>query len=334
MKPHSSTSNSDRRVVLRFLARGAVLAALVCAGQIAIYWWRWPGDTPPPVLALERIQDEGTDVLFLGDSTVFTSREDDSDHSSIPEMLRRAAPDLRIEDICDAAFNLTLYEGIAHYVEDAETPVATVVFPINMRLVGPQHERLPYRYVDKELLFLRHRSFLFRIAYRPLASFKAFTFRSVTVEDFQQLPVLDGTADLGPVGEFNPQYEIHIGEEQRTRLVTFFYMYSLTSESQALAEFGRSLDALHRAGIRALPYITPLDVEAGEQYLGARFRTRIRENVAYFKNAAEARGVQLLDLSEALPGSCFIRGSYPDEHLRDTGRKAVADRLAEALRQQ
>lgn len=333
MKPHSSTSNSDRRAVLEFLARCGVLAALVCGGQVAVYWWRWPGDVPPPVLALERIQRTGADVLFLGDSTVFTTRKDDSDRSSIPEMLRRAAPDIRIEDVCDAAFNLTLYEGIAHYVEETETPIATVVFPINMRLMGPQHERLPYRYVDKELLFLRHRSLPFRVAYRPLASFKTFTFRSVTVEDFRQLPVLDGTASLGPLGEFNPQYEIHIGEEQRARLVTFFYMYSLTTESQALAEFGRSLDALNRAGIRALPYITPLDMETGAQYLGSRFRTRIRENVAYFKNAAEARGVQLLDLSEALPGSWFIRGSYPDEHLRDTGRQAVADRLAEALRQ-
>ena len=320
--------------MLRFLARCVVLAALVCAGQVAVYWLRWPGDIPPPVLALNRLRGQDVEVLFMGDSTVFTTRKDDSNFSSIPDMLQRELPNVHVAHIYDAAYSLTLYEAMAAYLADTKASVDTVVFPVNMRLVAPQLEILPHRYFDKELLFLRHDSFLFRVAYRPLASFKTFTFRPVLVEDFQQLHVLDGTTDLGPVGEFNPQYEIHISEEQRARLVTFFYMYSLTPESQALSEFGRMLDALNRAGIRALPYVTPLDIETGEHYLGDRFRVRIRENVALFKEAAEARGVQLLDLSAALPDASFIRSSYPDEHLRDIGRQAVAERLAEALRQQ
>ncbi|MCC6489001.1 MAG: hypothetical protein IT364_15990 [Candidatus Hydrogenedentes bacterium] len=332
MKPHSSTSSSDRRAGLRFFARCAVLIALVCAGQMAIYWLEWPGDIPPAVLKIMELRDDPADVLFLGDSTMATGKGD-ADLSSTPEMLQRAAPDLRVVHVYDGGCNLTFYEAVAAYLEEKDVPVGTVVFPINMRLVAPQLETLPYRYFDKELLFLRHDYVLFHVAYRPLASFKAFTFRPVLTEDFQKLPVLDGFANLGPVGSYQPHAEARTTEEQRARLVTFFYMYSLTPESQTLVEFGRALDALNRAGIRALPYVTPLDMETGEHYLGDRFRARARENIAHFKQAAAARGVQLLDMSEALPGTCFIRGSHPDEHLRDTGRQAVADRLAEALRQ-
>lgn len=332
MKPHSSTSNSDRRAALGLLMRGAVLAALVCAGQVAIYWWEWPGDIPPAVLKIMDLRNDSADVLFLGDSTM-ASGKGDTDLSSTPEMLQRAAPDLRVVHVYDGGYNLTFYEAVAAYLEEKDVPVRTVVFPINMRLVAPQLETLPYRYFDKELLFLRHDSFLFHVAYRPLASFKTFTFRPVFSEEFQKLPVLDGDTNLGPASGYQPHAEARTTEEQRARLVTFFYMYSLTQESQALVEFGRTLDVLNRAGIRALPYVTPLDMETGEHYLGERFRTRARENIALFKAAADARGVHVLDLSEALPGTCFIRGSHPDEHLRDTGRQAVADRLAEALRQ-
>ncbi|MCC6694640.1 MAG: hypothetical protein IT365_03315 [Candidatus Hydrogenedentes bacterium] len=332
MNPASSTSSSKAETARAYLTRCCVLALIVGVGQVVVCWWRWPGEIPPVVLELHELRSQPADVLYLGDSTLMPSRTERC-FDRTPAMLQRAMPDVSVVPMVDWGCNLTYFSAVAACLEESKIPVGTVVFPINMRMVAPQLDNSPYRYFDKETVFLENDYLLFQFAYRPLASFKTFPNHCTRHRDFWALPVMDGEKNLGPAGNYRQWNEARVPEEYRPRLVMFFYMYSLTPDSHAVVEFGRLLDILNRAGIRALPYVTPLDMETGEKYFGDRFRQRIRENIGFFKEAAETRGVQLLDLSECLSGSYFVRGSIPDEHMYAAGREVVAERLAEALRQ-
>ncbi|MEZ4725703.1 MAG: hypothetical protein R3E79_01055 [Caldilineaceae bacterium] len=66
---------------------------------------------------------------------------------------------------------------------------------------------------------------------------------------------------------------------------------------------------LSRHDIEVIFYITPVNVELGDVYIGDTFRHQFAENVAVIQEQLAAQGVDLLDLSfdlaaAAIPNTC------------------------------
>jgi hypothetical protein len=82
--------------------------------------------------------------------------------------------------------------------------------------------------------------------------------------------------------------------------------------------------------VRPIVYVTPLDVESGQQAVGPDLVTQVQKNVEVIRKTLEPEGVPLLDLSGSLAARDFdwFRQKTPNEHLKQSGRLLVAEKLA------
>lgn len=331
--PSSRHGNGTRRGA-SWSALGLRLGVIcLVAGLIQLAVGAFSVDEHVPV-AIQRLDDaiaSRADVVFFGDSTVFFTHPEDADKSSIPTFLQGLTDELSVVAVYSAAFDPQLYADFAQYMRKHGAVNRFVVFPINLRLYAPQLNTYHYRYFDKERLFLKNDSVIFRWLYGPLSTFKTFNFRSVSEKDFAMAPVLDGEKNLGPVGIFNPLREIEVDDTQRARIITFFFMYSLKPDDPAPQALKRMVKQLAAAGITAVPYFTPVDMASCREALGSQFDTRIEENLAVLRGLLEELEVDYLDLSSSLGPEFFAWTHYPNDHLKDSGRKYVAERIFEHL---
>ena len=78
--------------------------------------------------------------------------------------------------------------------------------------------------------------------------------------------------------------------------------------------------------MKALIYITPVDVQSGEQFWPGVFESRVRGNIETILAVAEEEGAEILDLAfSASPGDFnWRKDPYPNEHLNYEGGRALA----------
>src|SRR5439155_15030985 len=108
------------------------------------------------------------------------------------------------------------------------------------------------------------------------------------------------------------------------------YLQDLPRDHRKIRSMISIVRRCRSAGIRPFFYVTPVDVETGSGLLGAGFRETVARHVSILRDALAGEGAPLLDLSAELGSSAFSWRSEeaPNEHLVDSGRTYVADRVA------
>lgn len=316
-----------------FIAKLALLAAILAALQLAFGVASGYKDTPTPVRLCDAYLEEGRDVIYLGESTLYTFDPADKDQAPINEMLQRLLPELRIGCVAHDAYHMELYDAFATYLAGKPHPPRLVIVPINLGTVSPYWDRRPEYQFERLKLFLRHDNALFRAFYRPLAVFHVLNLTPHSQREFDHTLVYDGDTPVGLMSTFtSPAYRTFSEQHMRDQLV-LRYMYRVPPDHPKLLAMTRLARTLEKAGVQVLFYLTPIDYETGDQYLGPRFSERIRENAALFTTKLDEAGQKPLDLTFNLGAGQFHWGSlYPNEHLNESGRRYVAEQLAQTVR--
>ena len=185
MRLRSSTSSSSSG--LRFSLRCVVFAVAIAMSYGGLYLVYPTHDTPPAVDLFRRHVDEGAEVLYFGDSTLFYGAVDDTDHATTPTMLQRHLPDLDVRGVYDVAYSVKVFAMYAQALVRDPGSVKTVVFPLNLRLMAPQVGRHGRQFKNGRR-FLRYSGPWFRLVHRPLRAFRAF---EASAQEFGQ-PIAAG----------------------------------------------------------------------------------------------------------------------------------------------
>lgn len=273
-------------------------------------------------------------VFFLGDSTSFFIWPSDTDRRTIPEMLAAIRPDLRICAATGGRYHLQLYEEFCRYISrHAQRSDVTVVFPVNLRSFGAGWDKDPMNVFQKEIMFLRYDTPLFRAFFRPLAVFKAFDLEISSRQKYWDAPIYDGEQRVGSVQDYYfAEHEQTDSRDKARRRTVAFYMAEIPPDHPKLNALRNAVRALKEKGLQAVVYILPVNHTLCRELVGERFDPQLVENVALLRGVAEAEGAMVLDLSYALPRESFYEKEYPDDHLKQTGRLAVAEQIAAAIR--
>jgi hypothetical protein len=107
-------------------------------------------------------------------------------------------------------------------------------------------------------------------------------------------------------------------------------MMHIDSGDPMLGHIEETLDHLKKLGIPVLLYLTPINVQDGERYVGAEFSEKVYRNISVIKGRIAAHGETVIDLSRALDPSCFVHKRDVFEHLNTNGREFVAQQVTEA----
>ncbi|HOW36095.1 MAG TPA: hypothetical protein PL155_06760 [Candidatus Omnitrophota bacterium] len=315
----------------KFFLKGILLTGLVFCAQAV-----WPGkvDIPNEIKLLDFALTRGADVIYLGDSAVNWSAASDANDSSMPALLALLVRPARVVKVTHAAYQTDVFDVYSRYVVRKGYRPGYVVVPVNMRSFSPEWDLQPLWQFDRERIILNYKDTPVMKFMKPLSVFKIFEPR-ISQFAYEYAPVFDGTRYLGRVRDFdNPGYYFPTDENVRKKLM-FRFLYTLTPRHRKIQSLLDTVRTLKAAGIQPIVYVTPLDYQTIEKYLGTEFRVRLRDNVAVLRSLLEKEGVDLFDFSTALSREFFgwVEDSevlrYPNEHLRLKGRMFVVYALAE-----
>ena len=319
------------------LAKIAVFIVALVLAHVGISML-FPAPLPAEVVQFDRYLAEGVDVLYLGDSTLMLPVGE----VTTGEILQELLPGRRIGQIAHPAYGSTCSRlRCLHGPHGAGRRRRPAVnfrsFSRHGTCVGlPVREGTP----DSGDGPAPARLFL-----RPLEVFGFFR-PSITQEGFLDAPVYDGEVVIGEVRDFealapggvlsedteNAYREVDLADEETAQAVlTYHYMFKLEPDHRKLDAMIAVAELAAARGVDVIYYITPVNVEQGERFLGPAFSERFADNIRVVQSRLEAAAldnVTLLNLAYDLPAYDLT----DTEHLTEGGKEYVAEQVALAIR--
>jgi hypothetical protein len=336
--------------VLKKISIRIALLAIILVGLNAVYArWFYEGDIQEhsAIINLVRQVPADADILYIGESSNTTYREDDLDKRPISAFLGAHFPGLKTYDITKPAGHAGIYKVLLEQVPE-DNAVKTVVVTLNLRSFGAQwiHSDLETS-LQKSLVLLRPYPPLVN---RFLLSFKAYdiqsdrereaAFKRVWKREILKMPfefphenVMDWDAWMAKQGvkdrsgnydQANTQLACHyiktygfqVRPESNPRFLQFDEIIALAAERNWNLAFNLMAE----------------NTEKAEHLVGEELTYLMRENARLLSDYFEAKGVTVINNIEALANDQFIDQHWTTEHYDEQGRKTLARQVAQGLR--
>ena len=283
------------------------------------------------VKRFEQVVATKPDVLFFSDSVNSWIDDDDDDRRPLAEML---ADDLgaNVGVIDRGAYHLEVYEAFIDLLIARNLHPQAILIPINLRSFSPEwHSRPAYQFTESRRE-LRQADDMLASAIEPvLRTLQLLQDESITPDQFKRTPVYRGEKLVGHVRDFdNASYQTPTPERTRNKFV-YQYMYQLDANHPKLVALRNICAKANEHGLPVLFYVTPIDVESGDEYVPGEFREQIARNIRTIAGQMKGHQPPLVDLSDALPPAEFSFELYANEHLKEDGRRFMAEHLSAKL---
>ena len=292
-----------------------------------------PRDILNESMRLKHYARENADILYFGDSITFFSAPGDKIPNSMQGILGRLLH-TKIFAIANAAFDMVVYYDICKHLFNEGYRPKIVIVPINIRSFGLEWDKNPsWQFMRKRKIWMLQDSLILHF-FKPLSVFK-YDQPPLTKMAYENLGVFDGDRLVGRVRDFEVFSTTSINDEMRKKLIIFRYFYPLSSDHPKIKVLQELADLLKSQGIKGIFYITPVDYQTGEYYMGNKFSEQIKEKVQIIKEALAKRDTEVLDFSFFLSAKFFNSSpstdSFMTEHLKFEGRASVVAYLLRAM---
>jgi hypothetical protein len=282
------------------------------------------------IQTLDNYLEDDVNVIFFGDSSMTYTSKHDKDKRNIADILQSMNPDLSIKRVSHAAYHLDLYWKYCEYISRQNNKPKVVIIPINLRSFSAGWDLAPnYQFEFEKALLSYGNRFLIRSFSRPLTIFNPFDEEGFR-EEFENALVYNGDQLLGKLEDYGNETNLSSDEKIRQSMI-INYMYSLDESHrkvQSMLEIARLAKEGH---FQVIFYITPIDYQTGEEYLGASFIERISQNTEIINSLLIEQEVEVLALSFGLEKTGLDWEGAPNEHLNEDGRKFLAEQLSVVL---
>lgn len=316
-----------------------LLLVLVHGGVSVLF----PASLPAEIVQFDRYLEEDVDLLYFGNSTLMLPNGE----VTTGEILQELLPNRRVGQIAHPAYGLDLFDDYIAYMDRRGVWPRTLVMPVNMRSFSPAWDRRPaYQFVEERRILAMGLPWA-RLFLRPLEVFGYFR-TSISRQDFLDTPVYDGDVRVGKVEDFetlaadevlqegaeNAYREVDLEDEETAQAVlTYHYMFNLEPDHRKLDAMVAVAELAAARGVDVIFYISPVNVEQGERFLGRAFSERFAHNVRVVQSrldAASLDNVKLLNLAFDLPAYDLT----DTEHMTETGKEYVAEQVARAVQRE
>lgn len=260
------------------------------------------------------------DVYFLGDSVISSVAENDQNREDLASLVKEKLGQKMVVNISHPAFHGLMYQSQAVDIVHKQEKPRVVIVPVNMQIFGQIWDYRPeYQFVNEKTYFDLLPYPLLIDFYKPLLTFKFNEYkpiyqnlydhknaqlnwpetRTVTIEDYKRM--------------FEAQYMDKIEVSNR--------------QLQALITTGKILQS---AKIAVVYYITPMNYQLGQKFLGDKLIDLVSTNKQVIINSLQHEGFKIIDLAFSLDHSNFDwnYGNIPTAHLKFDGREFVASHIA------
>ncbi|RPI70598.1 MAG: hypothetical protein EHM45_24655, partial [Desulfobacteraceae bacterium] len=270
------------------------------------------------------LKKEKAAVIYLTDCTDYTLSKDDRDKRTVTQMLREMNHDRRIGNVAHAAYQVEIFLEFCRYIVKQENQPGVIIIPINMRSFSPQWDWNPHYQFEKEKILLKGGlpGRLLSAFYKPLRAF-GYDLRAISREEYLNKPVLDGPKQVGTIRDFETLPKKENRETDIRKKLFLYYMPALKPDHRKLKAMLEIPRLLKSQQIQLIFYLTPIDVETGEDYFPREFTLKLKQNTGLIKRLLLEQGVKVLDLSLDLrkDGFSWEDRVFPSEQLNAKGRR-------------
>ncbi|MBF0605452.1 MAG: hypothetical protein HQL07_17400 [Nitrospirae bacterium] len=298
---------------------------------------------------VKTIREQNPDMVLFGDSVMRATRKKkcDTGSATIDELLTAALPNTRLAASPYTSSTPLVFNDLLSVTTGIESPPKIIIVPINLRSYSEEWSSRPsYQYnLERALIRIKFGDS------HPFDYFLVWMYRftkalDLEMEAWRNQTVVYPGYDLGPRRKLhdermtlpkNLECVPHKKEQFRDVLrikFIYHYLYRLDPSHQFVQSLIEMIHKTRRFNQKILVYITPINMQDGERFVGPAFRRIVLENVQVIQTLMTDMGVPFLNMVDQLPPEHFTDQHEACEHLDETGRRFVAGQLAQVLREE
>ncbi|HNA89349.1 MAG TPA: hypothetical protein PK989_08590 [Anaerolineales bacterium] len=276
------------------------------------------------------------DILYFGDSVVERISWSDKDKRTLDVMVADRLNDRkRLLCVSHSAYHIKIYFYLLQILSCTRQKPHTVLLPVNIRSFSPQWDRNPNWQFEEEIValeeYLKNSSEIPRLPQKK--EVLPFSEQELLMEfDFP-------FTSLKRLGEFqNIINDSPATEEEKAfrkkQIFIFHYLHPLSDSHPKLTLLPRIIDLCRSLNIHLLIYVTPVNYQAGERYIGKEFLNLLSANVNVVRQKVDSTYKEpphYLDLSLALSSDAFFHADEASEHLNQHGRAQLAEIISNEI---
>ncbi|HNA89559.1 MAG TPA: hypothetical protein PK989_09650 [Anaerolineales bacterium] len=278
-------------------------------------------------------QRAAPEILYLGDSVVERVSWGDKDKRTLDVMVAdRLRNQKRLLCVSHSAYHLKVYYYLLKVLSCTHQKPDLVILPLNIRSFAPQWDLNPNWQFNEEIAALEE--FLKDPSRIPVIS-----------QNKEVIPFTEQEKGMGldfpfthlkRFGEFQEIINSNpTSDEEKTfrkkQIFIFHYLHPLSDSHPKLMFFPRIIGLCRELNIRLFIYVTPVNYQGGQRYVGKAFADLLSANVNVVRQKMETnldQALHFLDLSLALPSEAFFHADEASEHLNQYGRAQLTEILA------
>lgn len=296
----------------------------------------YPPSLPDHVPEVQAVVAKQPDVLYLGDSTSTYIHPTDTDTRTLGEMVQSFLPGYRLGILAYPASNPEVYLAESFYADKHSKKIEALVIPINMRVFSQEWDSRPvFQFVYSKASLSYYDTPVYPFL-RFLITIKAIDLNPISQEEFDNTLIYSGNTAIGKLIDFESIKYLPYSDDNMRRIINYFYMSDLQPNNRQLLALVKLSDMMKDKSMKLFFYLTPIDYQTGNKFLGDQFTKQLKTNTNVIKTVLAKHGVTVLDLSFSLGSSYFgWKGSqymYINEHLNNTGRLWLAEHIASEVR--
>ncbi len=334
-------------MVKKIIIRLGLLMLIVILANLIYSRFFFEADLNKHADIIEKIRqlDPQTEILYLGESSNFTTRCDDSLRLSISDFLKDWYPTLVVNDLTHAAVHAGMYY---RYLQNIPTtlPIKTVVVTLNLRSFNAN-----WIYSDLETPL--QKSIVLLKPYPPLVNRFLLSFKACDIKtdkerehQFKQywekhhfsvpfaLPYKN--VIVWDKAKFNSGVLYTNGNKnwELTSLACHYiktYAFQITDNNPRIGDFDKIVALAKKRGWNLVFNLMAENTQKAEQMVGPELVWFIHQNRQYLVNRYQAMGVMVVDNLELVNDREYIDQNWTTEHYAQTGRQQIAANLADSL---
>lgn len=290
------------------------------------------------------VQDSSA-IIYFGESSNFTVRDEDSDKRPISQFLGLHFPGKHLGTVNKGALHAGNFLTLLQNVPEG-TPLETVVITMNLRSFNAQwlHSKLETA-LQKSMVLLKPGPAFWR---RFLLSFRAYDIKTVAERkeqyrakwardvlefpyDFPYKNVVEWDAAIAKAGVKDAEGNFSKGLTGLAAQYVKTYAFQIdTLDNPRIAQFDAIVDLCAERGWKLVFHLLAENVERAGQLVGKDLVYLMQENRKLLRERYRKRAI-FVDNFDLLPNPYFIDQDWTTEHYGEAGRKAVAGKIAEAM---
>lgn len=339
------TMNTTYKISLRIALLAAVL--LVMSFIYNIYFFEKDIQKHSDVVNLVRAIPDDADIIYLGESSNISFREDDLDKRPISALISDYFVKLNLYDITKPASHAGIYKTLLTNIPD-NSNIKTVIVTLNLRSFNATwiYSELETSLQKSMVLLQDYPGFINRF----LLSFKAFDVKTEDEREKQMLNkwkndilnfpypfpyknVIEWDYSMACSGIKDSLGNIDKKTELACHYIKTYGFQIDTINNPRIKDFNQIIELAKERGWKLVFNLLAENHEKAQELVGDDLIFLMEQNRKLLVNYFDNKGVSVVDNLNSVASEQFIDQNWTTEHYAEKGRKIIARNLAQKIKE-